>query len=337
MKFIDQVSIYIRSGHGGKGLASFRREKYVPRGGPDGGDGGRGGDVVFETDPQLNTLLDLRYNRQYVAENGWPGMRQKKFGRDGEDAIIRVPVGTIVRNAVTGEELADLDKPNIRFIVARGGKGGLGNPHFANSVRQAPTYAQPGLPGEEFELEIELKLLADVGLAGLPNAGKSTLIASISNARPKIADYPFTTLVPNLGVVKLEDMRSFVVADVPGLIKGASQGTGLGFQFLRHIERTKILLHLVDVSEMAEGDPVENFLMINQELYTFNESLRHKPMAVAATKVDVAGDGERLKRLEEYCRTEGIDFFAISAAAHMGLRELIIYLSEKAIGEQSEP
>jgi len=330
MKFIDYVTIHVGSGHGGKGASHFRREKYVPKGGPDGGDGGRGGHVIFRTDPQLNTLLDLRYQRLYQAEDGQAGMKQKMHGRDGKDLVIPVPVGTVIKDRETEEVLADLDRQDMEFIVCQGGKGGLGNSHFATPTRQAPRYAQPGLPGEERDLLIELKLLADVGLVGLPNAGKSTLISVISNARPKIADYPFTTIIPNLGVVKYEDLRSFVVADIPGLIEGAHQGTGLGFQFLRHVERTSLLLHLVDISEMAEGDPVENFKLINNELARYSEELAQKPMAVAATKTDSKGDGERLEKLRTYCRSAGLDFFAISAATHDGVDKLVQYLAKQA-------
>jgi len=329
MKFIDYVTINIMSGKGGAGCSSFRREKFVPRGGPDGGDGGRGGHVIIETDPRLNTLLDLRYQRIYHARNGHAGMGKKMHGSDGQDTVILVPVGTIIRDKNTGETLQDMDKPGISVIMAKGGKGGLGNSHFATSVNQAPRYSQPGLPGEEKDLELELKLLADVGLVGLPNAGKSTLISAISNARPKIADYPFTTLVPNLGVVKHGDMMSFVVADIPGLIKGAHQGSGLGFQFLRHVERTRILLHLVDISGMTPGDPVTNYETINRELALHSNELAEKPMAVAATKTDASGEGEMLDILRKYCKTNGIDFFPISAATHDGLEELIIYLSGK--------
>jgi GTP-binding protein len=330
MKFIDYVTINVSSGKGGAGCTSFRREKFVPRGGPDGGDGGRGAHVMLLTDERLNTLLDLRYQRIYNAENGQPGMGKKMHGRDGQDMIIHVPVGTVIRDKKTEEILHDLDEPDKSVIIARGGKGGLGNSHFATSVNQAPRYSQPGLPGEERDLILELKLMADVGLVGLPNAGKSTLIAAISNARPKIADYPFTTLVPNLGVVKHDEMRSFVVADIPGLIEGAHQGSGLGFQFLRHIERTRILLHLVDISGMTQGDPVENYETINRELRLHSKDLAEKPMAVAATKTDAAGEGEMLDILGDYCKTNGIDFFPISAATHDGLEKLTIYLARKA-------
>lgn len=330
MKFIDYVKIHVQSGHGGRGCVSFRREKYVPRGGPDGGDGGRGGHVVIQADDRLNTLLDLRYRRSYRAKNGRHGMGKKMHGKDAEDLLVPVPVGTVIKDASTDEVLADLDAPGKSVVIAEGGKGGLGNAHFATPVKQAPRYAQPGLPGEEKDLVVELKLLADVGLVGLPNAGKSTLISVISNARPKIADYPFTTLVPNLGVVKLEDFRSFVVADIPGLIEGAHRGAGLGDRFLRHVERARVLLHLVDVSEGAPGEPVENLLMLNRELALYSGALARKPMAVAGTKTDIKGDGMRLDTLARYCKTNGVDFFPLSAVTGNGVRELLIYLSKKA-------
>jgi GTP-binding protein len=329
MKFIDYTKIHVRSGDGGQGCVSFRREKYVPKGGPDGGDGGRGGHIIFHADQGLNTLLDLRYKKNYRAQRGGHGKGKKMHGKDGEDLVVRVPVGTVLKDVSTGEILADLDTEGKSEIMARGGKGGLGNTHFATSTNQAPRYAQPGLPGEEKELIVELKLLANVGLIGLPNAGKSTLISVISHARPKIADYPFTTLIPNLGVVKLEDYRSFVVADIPGLIEGAHKGAGLGFQFLRHVERTSILLHLVDVGETAEGDPVENLRKLNNELGLYNEALLLKPQAVAATKCDIKGDGKRLDRLSEYCKTNGVDFLQISAVTDMGVKDLVAYLSRK--------
>jgi GTP-binding protein len=256
MKFVDYVKIHVKAGDGGRGCVSFRREKYVPRGGPDGGDGGRGGHIILKATKELNTLLDLKYQREYKAERGEHGKGSNKHGRNGEDKIIFVPVGTLVKEAETETVIADLDYDGKEVIVAKGGRGGLGNSHFATATRQAPKFAQPGEKGAEKQLILELKLLADVGFIGLPNAGKSTLISLISSAKPKIADYPFTTLVPNLGVVKLEDFRSFVVADIPGLIKGAHRGAGLGFQFLRHVERTSILLHLVDVSDILTTDPV---------------------------------------------------------------------------------
>lgn len=331
MRFVDHVIIFVSSGHGGAGCVSFRREKYVPRGGPDGGDGGRGGHVIIRTDPQLNTLLDCRYQKQYIAENGRPGMGRKMFGRDGEDKIISVPVGTIVKNTATGEIIADMDSADSEIVIAKGGIGGQGNANFATAARQTPRFAQPGMPGEEMELDLELKLMADVGLLGLPNAGKSTLISVVSNARPKIADYPFTTLVPNLGVVKYGEMMSFVIADIPGIIEGAHKGTGLGLQFLRHVERTRILLHMVDISDMAQGDPVDNLEMLNRELALFSPDLASKPMAVAATKTDAKGDGAKLDLLADYCKTKGLDFFAISAATRDGIDELLRYLSHKVM------
>ncbi len=327
MRFVDYAKVYVKAGDGGRGCVSFRREKYVPRGGPDGGDGGRGGHVVFRATRELNTLLDLRYRREYHAQRGQHGMGKKMHGRDGKDLLIPVPVGTVVKDECTGETLYDLDAEGMEAVVARGGRGGLGNSHFATPTRQVPRYAQPGEEGEERSLVIELKLLADVGLIGLPNAGKSTLISVISSARPKVADYPFTTLVPNLGVVKFEDYRSFVVADIPGLIEGAHRGVGLGFQFLRHVERTSILLHLVDVSEMGEGEPVENMKKINRELELYSPELVQKPQVVVGSKTDVKGDGKRLKDLADYCRKKSLMFFAVSAVTGKGTKELLSYLA----------
>lgn len=329
MKFIDYVKIHVKAGDGGRGCVSFRREKYVPRGGPDGGDGGKGGDIIIKATKELNTLLDLRYQREYKAEKGEHGKGSNKHGKDGESRIIPVPVGTLIKNAETEKIIADLDYHDAEVVVAKGGRGGLGNAHFATPTRQAPKFAQLGEKGEEKWLVLELKLLADVGLIGLPNAGKSTLISVISSAKPKIADYPFTTLVPNLGVVKLEDFRSFVVADIPGLIEGAHRGAGLGFQFLRHVERTSILLHLVDISDMLTTDPVEDFEKINRELVLYSPELLNKPMAVAGTKIDIARDGVRLNRLKDYCRDKGIDFFSISSATGEGIKELVKYLAKR--------
>ncbi len=328
MQFVDYVKIRVRAGDGGRGCVSFRREKYVPRGGPDGGDGGRGGHVIIRATGQLNTLLDLRYQRLYRAKRGGHGKGKNMHGRDAEDLIIPVPVGTVIRDEDTGETLADLDAPDKEVIVARGGRGGLGNAHFATPTRQAPRFAQKGQKGEERSLIIELKLLADVGLIGLPNAGKSTLISVISSARPKIADYPFTTLVPNLGVVKMEDLRSFVVADIPGLIEGAHMGAGLGFQFLRHVERTSILLHLIDVSVLSDGDPVDNLDKINRELRLYSERLTKKPQIVVATKLDMV-DKDKLDRLSDYCKNNTIEFFAISALTGAGVKELIRCVSKR--------
>ncbi|MCL5022500.1 MAG: GTPase ObgE [Nitrospirae bacterium] len=328
MQFVDYVKIHVKAGDGGRGCVSFRREKYVPKGGPNGGDGGRGGNVIIKASDQLNTLLDLRYQRQYKAKRGQHGMGKNMHGRDGVDLVIPVPVGTLVKDEATGEILADLDAGGEEVIAAKGGRGGLGNAHFATAVRQAPRYAQPGEQGDEKTLVIELKLLADVGLIGLPNAGKSTLISVISAAKPKIADYPFTTLEPNLGVVKLEDFRSFVVADIPGLIEGAHTGAGLGFQFLRHVERTSVLLHLVDISETSPGDPVENLERINKELELYSAALLEKPQMVVATKLDIA-DRDKLDRLSDYCKNSAVVFFALSAATGRGVKELVRYVASK--------
>ncbi|HYA26936.1 MAG TPA: GTPase ObgE [Thermodesulfovibrionales bacterium] len=336
MQFVDYVKIYVKAGDGGSGCVSFRREKYVPRGGPNGGDGGRGGHIIIRAASQLNTLLDLRYQRQYRAERGQHGMGKNMHGKDGNDLIIPVPVGTFVKDEETGEILADLDTEGKEVTAAKSGRGGLGNAHFATPTRQAPRFAQRGEKGEERTLIIELKLLADVGLIGLPNAGKSTLISKISAARPKIADYPFTTLEPNLGVVKLKDFRSFVVADIPGLIEGAHAGAGLGFQFLRHVERTSILIHLVDVSEMSSGDPVENLAKINRELELYSSLLLEKPQMIVATKLDIA-DMEKLDRLSNYCKNTGTDFFGVSSVTGQGVKELVKRVTEKIerLGERT--
>ncbi len=328
MQFVDYAKIHVKAGDGGRGCVSFRREKYIPRGGPNGGDGGRGGHVVIKATSKFNTLLDQKYKREYKADRGQHGMGKKMHGKNGEDLIIPVPVGTVIKEVDQEEIIADLDTDGSYYIAARGGRGGLGNAHFATPVRKAPRFAQPGESGEERWLIFELKLLADVGLIGLPNAGKSTLISVISSARPKIADYPFTTLVPNLGVIKLEDFRSFVVADIPGLIEGAHKGAGLGFQFLRHVERTTILLHLVDISVMAVEDPVDNYRKINRELALYSPSPIDKYQAVVAAKLDIV-DKKRLDRLRRYCKTNGIDFFEISAVTGKGIKELVAYLSVK--------
>jgi GTP-binding protein len=328
MQFVDYVKIHVKAGDGGRGCVSFRREKYVPRGGPDGGDGGRGGHIILEATNKLNTLLDQKYKREYKADRGQHGKGKKMHGKNGEDLIISVPLGTAIKDADTEEVIADLDSEGSSYSAARGGRGGLGNAHFATPVRKAPRFAQPGESGEERWLILELKLLADVGLIGLPNAGKSTLISVISSARPKIAGYPFTTIVPNLGVVKLENFRSFVVADIPGLIEGAHKGAGLGFQFLRHVERTSVLVHLIDISDMTEGDPVDNYEKINRELRLYNASLLDKHQAVVATKFDIA-DKKKLDRLQGYCKTNGIDFFVVSAVVGEGIKTLLMYLSVK--------
>lgn len=321
--FIDRAKIRIQGGRGGNGVTAFRREKFVPRGGPSGGDGGRGGDVWLVADSSLNTLLHLRYNPLHIAGRGLHGEGSKRSGHDGEDIEVRVPVGTQVFDAETGELLKDLAVDNVRWLAARGGRGGFGNAHFATSTNRAPRYHQEGSEGEELELQLELKLLADVGLVGFPNAGKSTLISTVSAAKPKIADYPFTTLEPNLGVVDLGDFQTFVVADIPGLIEGAHKGAGLGDRFLRHIERTKLLLHLVDVSSMSGRDPVDDYATVNRELAAYNPALAERPQVVVATKLDALQEPERLKSLEERAALEGKSFYAISSATGQGVRELI--------------
>ncbi|MBD0306230.1 MAG: GTPase ObgE [Nitrospiraceae bacterium] len=327
--FVDQVRVHVQAGRGGDGVCSFRREKYVPHGGPDGGDGGDGGNVVMIASRRLTTLLDLRYQQQYQAKPGGSGEGSNRHGRTAPDVMIHVPVGTVIRDEETGELLADLIAERQTHVVARGGRGGRGNARFATSTNRVPTHCEPGTPGEERWLRLELKLLADVGLVGFPNAGKSTLIAAVSAARPKVADYPFTTLTPNLGVVSWQEDHSFVVADIPGLIEGAHEGKGLGFQFLRHIERTSFLLHLVDISEWATEDPVTGFEIMRKELAAYDPQLETKPFAVVGTKLDVAGDTDRRERLQSYCRRHGLDFFAISAVTREGLDALIRFVGKK--------
>jgi GTPase len=327
MQFVDEVDIHIQSGHGGSGSLSFRREKFVPRGGPDGGNGGLGGSVYAVADPHRNTLVHFQFNPEYKAQRGGNGAGALRTGRSGRDLDIPVPVGTLIykKDPETGEldQVADLTTAGQRVLLAKGGRGGLGNAHFATSTNRAPRKVQPGEPGEEFDLHLELKLLADVGLVGFPNAGKSTLISVISAATPKIANYPFTTLVPNLGVVALSGERSFVVADVPGLIEGAHEGHGLGDQFLRHIERTKVLIHLVDVSGASGRDPVEDFDVITKELKLYNPALLEKPQLVAATKIDALDDPKRVTALEKRARKAKLKFFRISAVSGDGVKELI--------------
>src|SRR5213594_3055374 len=307
--FIDRVKIRVKGGHGGNGVTAFRREKFVPRGGPSGGDGGRGGNVWLVADPSLNTLLHLRYNPEHIAGRGMHGEGSNRSGREGADAIVRVPVGTQIFDALTGDLIQDLAEDGARRLVARGGRGGFGNAHFATSTNRAPRYHQEGSEGERYELQLELKLLADVGLVGFPNAGKSTLISTISAAKPKIADYPFTTLEPHLGVVDLGDFRTFVVADIPGLIEGAHEGHGLGDRFLRHIERTKLLLHLVDVSSASGRDPVSDYKTVDRELAAYNPDLARRPQIVVATKIDAVDDPDRVERLRIRARQDGKSFF----------------------------
>lgn len=324
MKFIDEVRIQVKAGDGGNGAVAFRREKYVERGGPSGGDGGNGGSVSFEADPQLTTLLDYRYQPNHQAQNGQAGMGSDCNGRGGEDLVLRVPVGTLLRNEATGEVLHDLSEPGQRVLVAKGGRGGLGNMNFATSTRQTPRFAQDGTPGEELHLVLELKLLADVGLLGFPNVGKSTLVSVVSRAHPKIADYPFTTLVPNLGMVQYKDGLSFVMADIPGLIEGASEGAGLGLQFLRHVERCRLLIHMVDVAAPGEErDPVRDFDIINRELERFSPELATKPQLVAATKMDLPDEREHLEAFRKAMARRGLKVFAISAATREGVQALM--------------
>jgi GTPase len=319
--FIDEVLISVKAGDGGNGCLAFRREKYVPRGGPSGGDGGHGGDVVLVSSLHHNTLLQFRFNPEHKAERGRHGEGSNRTGRDGNSIQLPVPVGTIVCDVETGARLFDFTEPGQTFIVAKGGRGGRGNARFATSTHQAPTEHEEGKPGEERRLRLELKLLADVGLVGFPNAGKSTLISRFSAARPKIADYPFTTLEPNLGVVEVGE-RSFVLADIPGLIEGAHEGHGLGIQFLRHIERTRLLVHLVDVSEFSGRDPAHDFDVILDELHSFSEELTGKPMIVAATKIDVCQDHARIDAVRNKARERGFLFFEISSVTGAGLESL---------------
>jgi len=328
MQFIDYAKIFVTSGNGGKGCVSFRREKYVPKGGPDGGDGGRGGSIIIKASDQINTLLDFKYKREFHARNGQNGMGKKMHGKDAGDLIISVPVGTVIKDADSNNTVADLIQDGDYFIAAKGGRGGLGNAHFATATKQVPRYAQPGEEGEEKWLILELKLLADVGLIGFPNAGKSTLISVISAAKPKIADYPFTTLVPNLGVVKLRDHKTCVVADIPGLIEGAHKGAGLGSRFLRHIERTRIFLHLIDVSGTADDDPVAQYIKIRKELESYSPALLLKPETIVATKIDSVSDKTKIDRLEKYCKNNGIEFQKISSVTGKGISTLLNHLSK---------
>jgi GTPase len=331
MQFLDEARILVKAGDGGNGCMAFRREKYVPRGGPSGGDGGRGGDVYLVATEHQNTLLQFSYNPEHRAERGRHGEGSNKTGADGRSIELDLPVGTVVYDEATGERLVDLTEPGQRFLVARGGRGGRGNARFATSTHQAPTEHEPGRAGEEKRLRLELKLLADVGLVGFPNAGKSTLISRISAARPKIADYPFTTLEPILGVVQLPDYRSFVVADIPGLIEGAHLGAGLGIQFLRHIERTRLLVHLVDVSEASGRDPVHDFETIMAELASFSQELAQKPMIVAASKMDIAQDPARVDALRQFAAERGLEFFEISSATGQGIEALKFAMAARVL------
>jgi GTP-binding protein len=321
--FVDQAKIYVRSGHGGAGAVTFRREKYVARGGPDGGNGGRGGDVVIEASPRVTTLIDLRYRQHQYAGDGHAGGTKNSTGKDGETRLIQVPVGTVVRDLETGEVIADLAEPEQQLVVAHGGRGGKGNAHFKSATRQTPHFAQPGEPGQAFTLQLELKLLADVGLVGFPNAGKSTLLSVVSHARPKIADYPFTTLEPQLGMVELDEERAFVIADIPGIIEGASEGAGLGHRFLRHIERSAILLFLLDAGPWADPDPVHALPILQAELTAHAPELRGKARLVVANKLDLVADGEVSESLRRYCTEQGLPLYPISCATGRGIPALL--------------
>lgn len=327
--FVDKVKIFIRSGKGGDGHVSFRREKYVPNGGPDGGDGGRGGHIIFEVDPGMNTLMNFRHNRHYKAEHGEAGMKKRCHGKDGKDLIIKVPQGTIIKEAESGQIIADLHKIGERQIIFRGGKGGKGNQHFATATRQAPKYAEKGKPGKEYWVNLELKMIADVGLVGFPNVGKSTLLSMVSNAQPKIANYHFTTLAPNLGVVTNRYGKQYVMADIPGLIEGAAEGVGLGHDFLRHVERTKVIVHVVDASGSEGRDPVEDIYTIKNEIDAYNpEILETKPQVIAANKIDILDGEENIQRLKAEFEPKGIKVIPISAAANQNLQELLQEVSE---------
>lgn len=329
--FADRAKIFIRSGKGGDGHVSFRRELYVPNGGPDGGDGGRGGDVIFEVDEGLNTLQDFRHKRKYTAKDGEPGGKRRCHGADAEDIILKVPEGTVIKEAESGKVIADMSGDNRRQIILKGGKGGLGNQHYATATMQVPKYAQPGQPSRELWVNLELKVIADVGLVGFPNVGKSTLLSRVTNAQPKIANYHFTTLNPNLGVVDLPDGRGFVMADIPGLIEGASEGVGLGHEFLRHIERTKLMIHVVDAAGTEGRDPVNDIYKINAELEAYNPEIAQRPQVIAANKIDVIyPDGEDpLKRLKDEFEPKGIKVFPISGVTGKGIQELLYYVSDR--------
>ena len=338
--FADRAKIYIRSGKGGDGHVSFRREKYVPNGGPDGGDGGHGGSVIFEVDEGLNTLTDFRHIRKYCAQDGENGGKKNCRGKNGEDIIIKIPQGTVIKELESGKIIADMSGDNRRQVILSGGKGGNGNQHYATSTMQAPKYAQPGQPAKELNLFLELKVIADVGLVGFPNVGKSTLLSRVSNARPKIANYHFTTLNPHLGVVDLDGSKGFVIADIPGLIEGASEGVGLGHEFLRHIERTKVLIHLVDAASTEGRDPVEDIYTINKELEAYNEDIAKRPQVIAANKVDaIYDDGsgiDPVQRIRDEFEPKGIKVFPISAVSGEGMKELLYYVNG-LLAEINEP
>jgi GTP-binding protein len=321
--FVDEIDVFVKGGDGGAGCVSFRREKFIPRGGPDGGDGGDGGSIFLEADPSITTLLDFHYQRHYTAERGQHGKGANKTGASGEDTVLRVPLGTVVSSRSTGERLGDLTAPGERVLAARGARGGRGNARFTSSTNRAPRRADLGRPGEERWIHLELKLLADVGVVGFPNAGKSTLVSRLSAAKPKIADYPFTTLQPSLGIVRVDEHRSFVIADLPGLIEGAAEGKGLGHRFLRHTERTRLLVHLVDLDPGSGRDPVEDWRVIQGELAAYSRELAARPQIVAGSKAELPGTKERLRALASFCAAEGLSFHAISSVTGLGLDGLL--------------
>ena len=336
--FADRARIFVRSGKGGDGHVSFRREKYVPAGGPDGGDGGRGGDVIFEVDEGLNTLIDFRNTRKYRAGDGEPGGKKNCRGKDGDDIIIKVPQGTVIREAKTNQVIEDMSGDNRRVVLLTGGRGGNGNQHYATSTMQAPKYAQPGQPAKELELFLELKMIADVGLVGFPNVGKSTLLSRVTNARPKIANYHFTTLNPNLGVVDLEGTKGFVIADIPGLIEGASQGVGLGHEFLRHIERTKVIIHIVDAAGTEGRNPIEDIYAINKELEAYNPEIANRPQVIAANKIDAIYEQSEspVEAIRAEFEPKGVPVYPISAVSGQGVKELLYKVNEMLEGLSSQ-
>ncbi|MBR3036193.1 MAG: GTPase ObgE [Lachnospiraceae bacterium] len=331
--FADRARIYIKSGKGGDGHVSFRRELYVAAGGPDGGDGGKGGDIIFEVEKGLNTLGDFRHQRKYAAENGEEGGKRRKHGANGKDLVIKVPEGTVIRDEESGKIIADMSGDNRRCVVLSGGKGGIGNMHFATSTMQVPKYAKPGQPSKELWVTLELKVIADVGLIGFPSVGKSSLISAVSNARPKVAEYHFTTLTPVLGVVDFNDGNGFVMADIPGLIEGASEGVGLGHEFLRHVERCKLLLHVVDAASVEGRDPLDDIEKINAELHKYSEVLAEKPQIIVANKIDAIyseeGQEDPVERIRKAMEPQGVPVFAVSAATHEGTKELLSYVMDR--------
>ena len=333
--FVDEIDIFVKGGDGGAGCVSFRREKFVPRGGPDGGDGGDGGSIFLEADPAITTLLDFHYQRHYTAERGQHGKGANKHGRSGDDTVLRVPLGTVVFERDTRDLLGDLTKPGQRLLAAAGARGGRGNARFTSSTNRAPRRADLGRAGEERWIRLELKLLADVGVIGVPNVGKSTLVSRVSAARPKIADYPFTTLTPTLGIVRVDEHRSFVIADVPGLIAGAAEGKGLGHRFLRHVERTRILIHLIDLDPANSRDPVQDYHMIHDELLAYSPELALRQEIVVANKADLPGTEDRCRELARFCATQGLPFHAISAVTGLGVTALIQDVGSRLVSERS--